>query len=165
MKTNIITIRPDRLNAPLVECWVGRLSSAVFVVTGDIPDDITGITIQVGRTPDPQTQQPRENFAATATRAEDGTFRCYLAPWYFPDIADLEYHVVGQDDANNPRWLGTGSLLVKKNPANGSPIIPPIVPPDTYVRNPATGLYHKVNAEVDEYRNITLVVEKEGVVK
>ena len=165
MKTNIITIRPDRLNAPLVECWVGRLSSAVFVVTGDIPDDITGITVQIERTPDPETHQPRENFAAAATKAADGTWRIYLSPWYFPDIADLEYHIVGQDDANNPRWLGTGSLLVKKNPANGSPIIPPIVPPDTYVRNPVTGLYHKVNAEVDEYGNITLVVEKEGVVK
>lgn len=169
MKTNVIRIRPDRLNIPLATCPVGKLSSAVFVICGDIPDDIDSLAVEIERTPDPDTHQPRPNFTAAATRQTDGTFRCYLSPFCFPEIApDLHYHVMGTDTAAptaNPRWLGTGSLLVKKNPANGSPIIPPVVPPDTYVRNPVTGLYHKVNAEVDEYGNITLVVEKEGVVK
>jgi hypothetical protein len=165
MKENQVTIRADRLNRPLETCFVGKLSSAVFRIVGDIPDDIDGMTVQIGRTEDHTTHQPRPNYTVAANRNADGkTFRCYLAPFCFPDVSDaLEYHVVATDTTGNPRWLGTGQLIVRDNPADGSPVTPEIIPADTYIRNPATGLYHKLTAAVDEDGNLTVALEDEGI--
>lgn len=167
MKAQHIRIRPDRLNAPLATCNVGRLSSAVFVIGGDVPDDIESLSVEIERTPDPNTHQPRPNYTAAATRQTDGTFRCYLSPFYFPEIApDLHYHVIGTDTAAptaNPRWLGTGDLRILENPANGYSVVPEIIPADTYIRNPVTGLYHKLTAEVNEHGEVTVAVEEEGI--
>lgn len=165
MKENQVTIRADRLNRPLETCFVGKLSSAVFRIVGDIPDDIDGMTVQIGRTEAPTTHQPRPNYTVAANRNADGkTYRCYLAPFCFPDEADaLEYHVVATDTTGNSRWLGTGQLIVRDNPADGSPVAPEIIPADTYIRNPATGLYHKLTAAVDEDGNLTVVLEDEGI--
>ena len=169
MKAQHIRIRPDRLNAPLATCNVGKLSSAVFVIEGDIPDDIDGMTVQIGRTEDHTTHQPRPNYTAAASETTPAgsaarTFRCYLAPFYFPDEADaLEYHIVATDTNDNPRWLGSGPLIVRDNPADGSPIVPEIIPADTYIRNPVTGLYHKLTAAVNEYGELSIDLESEGI--
>ena len=166
MKAQHIRIRPDRLNAPLATCNAGRLSSAVFVIGGDVPDDIESLTVEIERTPDPNTHQPRPNYTAASTRQTDGTFRCYLSPCYFPEIAlDLHYHVVSTDKNGNPRWLGTGALRILENPANGSSVSPEIIPADTYIRNPATGLYHKLVAEVNEDGELSVAIDKEGINK
>ena len=167
MKAHNIRLRPDRLNDPLATCFVGKLSSAVFVIWGDIPDDVDTITVQIGRTEDPDTHQPRPNFTAAATEVEGQTprcFRAYLSPFLFPDTSDaLEYHVIGTDDHGNARWLGTGPLIVRDNPANGSPVPPEVIPADTYIRNPATGLYHKLTAAVNEYGELSIDLESEGI--
>lgn len=165
MKEHQVTIRADRLNRPLETCFVGKLSSAVFRIVGDIPDDIDGITVQIGRTDDPTTHQPRQNFTVAANRNADGkTFRCYLSPFCFPDVSDaLEYHVLGTDTNGNARWLGSGPLEVRDNPANGSPVPPEIIPADTYIRNPVTGLYHKLIAEVNDLGEITVAADPESI--
>ena len=165
MKAHNIRIRPDRLNDSLATCFVGKLSSAVFVIVGDIPDDIDGMTVQIGRTDDPTTHQPRQNFTVAANRNADGeTFRCYLSPFCFTDVSDaLEYHVLGTDTNGNARWLGSGPLIVRDNPANGSPVAPEIIPADTYIRNPVTGLYHKLIAEVNDLGEITVAADPEGI--
>ncbi len=59
MKTHIVKVRPDRLNAPLATCFVGKLSSAVFMIVGGIPDDIDTIAVLIGRTAVPTTNEPR----------------------------------------------------------------------------------------------------------
>ena len=164
MKTNIIRLRPDRLNDPLATCFVGKLSSSVFTICGDVPDDVSGLTVQIGRTEDPASHQPRPNFTAAAARQPDGSFRCYLSPFHFPDVSDaLEYHIVGADVHGNARWLGTGPLVVRDNPADGSPVVPEIIPADTYIRNPVTGLYHKLVAEVNDLGEIAVAVDPEGI--
>ena len=169
MKTHTITLHPDRLNAPLATCFVGALSSAVFVIVGEIPDDIDTITVQIGRTKDPQTQQPRLNFTAAASEVADAKsrrFRCYLSPFLFPDVSDvLEYHIVGTDLNGNPRWLGSGPLKVRENPANGSAVVPEIIPADTYIRNPVTGLYHKLTASLNELGEIAITCDPEGILR
>lgn len=167
MKAQHIRLRPDRLNDPLATCFVGKLSSAVFVIYGDIPDDVDTIAVQIGRTEDPDTQQPRPNFTAAASEVTGQTprsFRAYLSPFLFPDIsAALEYHIIGTDENGNARWLGTGPLIVRDNPADGSPVTPEIIPDDTYIRNPATGLYHKLTASVNEYGELSIDLESEGI--
>ncbi|MBR4353767.1 MAG: hypothetical protein IKP97_00520 [Kiritimatiellae bacterium] len=162
MKTNHIIVRPDRLNRPLAVCYCGKLSSAVFVVEGDLPDDLEALAVLIGRTP--ENNAPRSDFVAAAHRQDDGSWRCYLSPFYFPDASEsLEYHIVGADTSDNPRWLGTGSLVVRDCPANGSSVTPEVLPRDAYVYNPVTGKYHKLVAEADELGNISVAVEQEGV--
>lgn len=176
MNTPYSTIRlnPDRLDLPLIPLYAGKLSSAVWFIT-NVPDDIEGLAIQIGRTPDPTTHQPRDNFTAAATlvasqgiggAAHVSLWKCYLSPFYFPDAATaLEYHIIGTDAEANPRWLGTGQLCVKDNPADGSPVAPDVIPRDTYIRNPVTGLYHLLTANVNDDGEITLHLADEGIQK
>ena len=78
MKENHITIRADRLARPLETCAVGRLSSAVFIVEGDIPDDTAALAVLVEYVSTPATQStPAEisRYTAAGTRQADGTWR------------------------------------------------------------------------------------------
>lgn len=142
---------------------VGKLSSQIVILKGSVDSDIKSLNIQLERVPDPVTGEKPESYAIAATETADG-WRCYISPYCVPDAsADLKYHVVGIDELANPRWLGTGRLRVIDNPATGSPLQPSVVPPDTYLYNPATGLWHKLIAECDEAGVITVSVEQEGV--
>ena len=40
---------------------------------------------------------------------------------------------------------------------------PDIIPADTYIRNPATGLYHLLTAELNEDGELTISLDPEGV--
>lgn len=150
----------SRLNFPLATLWVGQLSSAVLAIEC-IPDDIETVVVKIGRTPDGQT--PREDISVVATLTGGGC-RAYFAPFCFPDVSNaLKYHIVGVDAVGNNRWLGTGALVVMSCPADGSGETPPIVPRDTYIRNPVTGLYHLLTATADDEGNITLDLAAEGI--
>lgn len=153
-----IKINPDRLDEPIIPATVGKLSSAVFFIEGDFPDDTDTLAIQFGRV-----GENLANFTVAATRV-DGGFRAYASPFNFPTASDaLRYHVIATDLNGNPRWLGSGLLRVRENPADGSPVVPEIIPADTYIRNPATGLYHKLTASVNEYGELSIDLEPEGI--
>ena len=160
MTTNFIELHPDRLDLPLAPCAVGRASSAVFTVGGDIPDDVETLSIKV----EYMDGQNLASYVAAGDLRDDGSFRVYFAPAYFPVASEsLKYHVIGTDSGGNPRWLGTGLLRILANPANGAAVPPSILPPASYAYNPATGLYHKIFAEVNDLGEITLSTEQEGV--
>lgn len=153
-----VKVNPNRLDEPLVPITVGKLSSAVIIIEGDIPDDIDTMTLQFERV-----GQDLDNFTVAATPI-DGGYRAYVNPFNFPDASDaLKYHVMAVDSAGNPMWLGSGLLRVRENPANGSAVTPEIIPADTYIRNPATGLYHKLTASVNEYGELSIDLEQEGI--
>lgn len=155
-----IHLDAGRLNFPLRPFSAGALSSAVAIIHG-VPADIVTCALVI---PNPQTNPDPARFRADATKQADGTWRCYLSPFCFPAAATgLEYHAVGLDARDNPRWLGKGTLDIYTNPADGSGAVPPIVPRDTYIRNPVTGLYHLLTAAVDTDGNITLDLAEEGV--
>ncbi len=164
MATEIhIHLDAGRLNFPLRTIWQGVLSSAVVVIHG-MPADIEGAGIVFGVAPTGQTPHDPPTYRATATKQADGTWRAYVSPFTFPVVGlSLEYSVVGTDVHENPRWLGTGQLNVVACPANGSADAPDILPRDAYIRNPVTGLYHKLVAEVDEDGIVTVAIEQEGV--
>lgn len=164
MKTNYITLHPDRLDMPLEPCSCGRLSSAVFIVGGDIPDDIEALAVAVEYVDSSGATPETKRYTAAGTRQEDGTFRVYLAPAYFPASSDeLKYHVVGTDEAENPRWLGTGNMRIFENPADGSPIAPDILPRNLYAYSPTRHCYFKVIAKENEYGEIQLDVDETEV--
>ena len=160
MKTNYITLHPDRLDLPLAPCACGRLSSAVITVGGEIPDDIEGAAVDV----EYMDGDEKKRYTAAGTRQADGTFRVYLAPAYFPAESDqLKYHVLGMDAQENPRWLGSGMMRIFDNPADGSPIAPEILPRNLYAYSPTRKCYFKVIARENEYGDIQLDVDETPV--
>ena len=160
MKTNYIHMQPDRLDLPLAPCACGRLSSAVVIVGGEIPDDIDAIAVDV----EYMDGNEKKRYTAAGTRQADGTFRVYLAPAYFPAASDqLQYHVLGMDTNENPRWLGSGMLRIFDNPADGSPIAPEILPRNLYAYSPTRKCYFKVIARENEYGEIQLDVDETPV--
>jgi len=164
MATEIhIYLDAGRLNFPLRTIWQGVLSSAVVVIHG-MPADIDGAGVVFGVAPTGNVPHDPPVYRAAATRQADGTWRAYVIPAIFPVVGlALEYSVVGMDAQDNPRWLGTGQLNVVDCPAAGSADAPDIIPADTYVRNPITGLYHKLTAVVDEDGNLTINLADEGI--
>ena len=156
MATEIhIHLDAGRLNFPLRTIWQGELSSADLVLRG-VPAGFEAVGVVFG------VEGGEETFRAEAARDGD-TWRAYASPYVFPRAGlGMEYSVVGTDAHGNARWLGTGQLNVVECPANGSSDVPPIVPRDTYIRNPVTGLYHLLTATVDEDGNLTLHLSDEG---
>ena len=154
-----IRIDESRLNFPLAPISAGVLSSH-YVELVDVPETVQtlGVLFEYGAN--------AARYRAECSRAGDGVWECYATPFIFPaaDVTgQLHYHVVAVDDRDNEQWLGTGTLFVHSNPANGSSSAPEIIPRDTYIRNPTTGLYHKLTAAVDEDGNLTVILEEEGV--
>lgn len=154
-----LTVKVDEshLGWPLRAVWAGALSSLTLHVE-DVPPGFTALEVQFGA---PGRAAP---IRAAGVLERGGVWRVYAAPWCFPEASDgLEYQVVGTDAEGARAWLGTGSLAVRANNAGGSADAPAIVPADTYVRNPVTGLYHRLTAEVNEHGEVTVAVEEEGV--
>ena len=164
MATEIhIHVDAGRLNFPLRAIWQGVLSSAICVVHG-VPDDIESLGIVFCVAPTGTTPHDPPTYRAAATKQADGTWRAYCSPFIFPVVGlALQYSPVGMDEQDNPRWLGTGQLNVVDCPANGGGDAPPIVPRDTYIRNPVTGLYHLLTATVNASGEMTIGLAPEGV--
>lgn len=162
----MITLVPDRLNLPLPPIYAGRLSSLVVAVSSlGIPNDIVACSLVIERTPGADGSD-RAPFKVAGTLQENGTYTFYCSPWCFQVASErLNYHIMATDIRDNPRWLGSGQLRVRTNPANGTPVEPEIIPADAYAYNPITKLYHKLVAEVDESGTVTIAVEQEGVVR
>ena len=161
MKTNYITLRPDRLNFPLATLNVGKLSSAVLTVGGDIPEDTAALVVKVEYA---DSQSTTAYYVAAGTRQADGTFRVYLAPGYFPATTKgLRYHVYITDELTNPRWMGSGAVRIIENPSDGSSPAPEVLPKNLFAYNPVTHLYYRITAEANAAGKITLALEQEGV--
>lgn len=164
MKTINVKINPARLAIGLASVTVGARSSAVFTICGNVPNDLRGISILFERTAlDGVARAP---VMCSGELQTDGTWRVYCPALTFSDIADdLKYQVIGIDEMEDKRWLGTGKLTVLENLAEGCGMMQTVLPPETYVPNPATGLWHRLTAAVDEFGNITINVDENGVRK
>ena len=154
-----IIIDESRLNWPRRKIYAGVLSSLDVIVKG-VPMGVSDLEIRfdaAGR------DRP---ISARGRMVQDGVWHVYAMPFCFPSAAgDLKYEIVCTDEGGNARWLGTGALAVLACSAAGSGEEPQIVPRDTYLRNPVTGLYHRLVAEVDEDGVLTVAVDQEGVEK
>ena len=153
-----IRIDESRLNFPLIPIAAGVLSSLDVEIV-DVPDvESLAVFFEHG--------DGTTYYQVACAKERVGFWTCYANPYVFPDAnatGVLHYHVVASDVCGNQRWLGTGQLKVLPNPANGASEAPPIVPRDTFIRNPTTGLYHKLTAAVDEDGNLTVALEDEGI--
>lgn len=84
------------------------------------------------------------------TPRRNGEFNLYASPAYFGTVGASEYHITALTDQNDSIYLGKGTLTVVQSVLNVASAAVPPVPDDTYVRNPETGLYHKLTVVVED---------------
>jgi hypothetical protein len=154
------TIWANRLgaNKTLSPLSVGRGSALDCLIDG-LPEDVTNVQFHAGRP-----NRAGVFSVVTATRLPDGRWAVYANGLHFPDAGSAKYHVTGRDGKGNNVWLGCGPLAVLPSVLNIAEEEAPIVPEDTYIRNPVTGLWHKLLVSV-EGGALVPEIENEGVTR
>ena len=99
---------------------------------------------------------------------EKRCWRVYCRPSLFAAAANYAYVVKALDEYGNTAILGKGTLVVKSLLSSASSDDGgdggSDYKGDCYVRNPATGLWHRVTATVED-GEVVLSYEKEGVAR
>lgn len=159
----VITAPPQTADQKLAPVSAFQWSSKTLFLKV-LDDEVEALNVRIFRTSDPATGEPRAPYVAVATLQEDGIWRCYLTPLCFSDVSsDLKYDLIGIDGEGNSRHLGVGALRVLVSHLTEDGTLPDVIPQDTYIYNPTTGLWHKLVATVDESGVITTAVEQEGI--
>lgn len=151
-----ITINDDP-QRPLPAIPVGR-GSVFEADIHNVPDTLDELQIHIGRI-DREGAFTPVNCIARSDRRWYG----YVNGLAFPDVGKAEYHITGIDTRGCSHWLGSGVVRVMPSVLHSDAA--PIIPEDTYLRNPATGLWHKLTASIDEYGNIVPEIETEGITR
>ena len=140
----------------LPELRVGRASSLDLTLAG-VPADLENLELHV---------KVGEAFAiAVARRIPGGEWAAYASPAFFPTVGTAAYHLTAKDPEGNSRWLGAGRVRILDSVLNVDGAQAPILPDDTYVRNPVTGLYHLLTVTADEDGNLTPEIADEGITR
>lgn len=134
---------PARRAWPLARIAVGRASAAELLVLG-APREIEDLRVHFSR------PGGKGSAYAVKGRLSGGGWKVYASGLNFPEEGNAEYNVTAIDSHGNAVWLGRGALSVLPSVLHDAGGEAPIVPADTYIRNPATGLWHLLTVEVDE---------------
>ncbi|MGN0851860.1 MAG: hypothetical protein ACI4Q3_00625 [Kiritimatiellia bacterium] len=151
-----ITVNDDP-QKPLQAIKVGR-GSVFEADIHNVPDNIEELQIHVGRIDRDGTFTPVSCIARS-----DRRWYGYVPGLAFLDAGKAKYHITGVDTRGGSHWLGSGALLILPSVLQAESA--PIVPEDTYLRNPSTGLWHRLTATVDTDGTITPVIETEGITR
>lgn len=135
---------------------VGRASTLEFEVVG-APDGLQEMQVHVS-----DAETPHAYSAVSARPLPGNRWHVYVSGLYFRTVGRAAYHLTGKDGRDNAVWLGAGRLEVVNSVLHADADAAPIVPEDCYIRNPATGLWHKVVATAED-GEIVLQYEKEGI--
>lgn len=141
---------------PLCTVSVGRASTLIAEVL-NAPDGLQELQLHIGRI-------GRDDFISIpAMPRTDGRWAVYASGLNFQDEGVTKYHVTGIEARGGSVWLGSGRLEILPSVLNAdSGSISP-VPEDTYIRNPDTGLWHKLTVEV--FDGVLTPVVGEGVTR
>ena len=88
----------------------------------------------------------------------------YASGLYFPDEGRARYRVSARTPQGDSVHLGAGTLEIVPSSINVEESALPIVPEDTYLRNPATGLWHKFTCTFEDGM-LTPNIAKEGITR
>lgn len=145
-------------NDPLAQIAVGRSSAFVARLVG-VPSDVENVEVHFG------TRNDLSINPCVCRKVPGGEWKCYANGFFFPDEGKAHYHVTAKTAAGDSVYFGKGKLIIMPSVINVKPGAVGIVPDETYVRNPKTGLWHKVIAELDENGEIVMATEQEGITK
>ena len=146
-----------RRNFPLKMLNVGRATALEFSV-GGVPAEVASLQFHVGR-------PGNDTFSVVvASRRRNGVWNVYASGLYFPEVGTVNYHLTGRDGKGNAVWLGGGVVNVLQSAINTSETDVPVVPDDTYVRNPATGLWHKLSIAFED-GGFLPIISNEGITR
>lgn len=159
MYRQTVTLAPEKPNFPLTPLFVGQGSAAV-VILSEVPEGATAALILTpvgGGTP---------VAYAAALNAETGDLEAYAAGWAFPTAGTTKYEITfttGTGDSERTFWAGSGLLHVMAAATVADIPNAPVVPQDTYVRSPVTGLYYLVTVELNDLGQPVLTTASEGI--
>lgn len=136
---------------------VGRASAFRALLVG-VPADLENVEVHFG-TPTNASGTPVKCMAAPG-----GDWRVYASGLYFPTEGKARYRVSARTPEGDSVHLGDGALYVVPSSLNTDGAAIPIVPEDTYLYNPATGLWHKLTCAIED-NCIVPIVSKEGITK
>lgn len=142
---------------PLPAAEVGRASAFRALLVG-VPGDLENVEVHFA-TP--------TNASGTPVRCDampGGDWRVYASGIYFLDEGKAKYRVTARMPQGDSVHLGEGALQIVPSSLNVDAAAIPIVPEDTYLRNPATGLWHKFTCEM-EGNNLLPVLNKKGITR
>lgn len=149
-----IEIRAGR-RAMLGVVTVGRGSSLDAMICG-VPPNVLAVQMHIGRS-------GGDSFGAVeAVELTGGRWRVYASGLYFPEAGAVEFHVTGLDGRGGSVWLGRGRVVVEPSVLHADSADVPLIPQDTYVRNPQTGLYHRLTCVIED-GEIVPQIDGEGV--
>lgn len=173
MYKNTIMLMPDKPNYPLQPVWIGQSSAALFRLI-NVPK-ISGLVVRLAIQPlaIAEEEPPTPIYFDGTFDYLSGVATVYVPGWNFPTVGQTGYNVAmldaptaEADATGDPHgyWVGCGQLNIM--PAITTALLPnppPIVLPDTYLRNPITGLYHLLSAELNPIGEIVTSLDPTGV--
>ncbi len=136
---------------------VGRASAFRALLVG-VPRDLENVEVHFA-TP--------TNASGTPVRCDampGGDWRVYASGIYFPDEGKAKYRVTARTPQGDSVHLGEGALRIVPSSLNVDAAAIPIVPDDMYLRNPMTGLWHKLTCTIEDGDMLPLL-SKEGITK
>lgn len=135
--------------------WASAFRARIVGVAAELEN----VQIHIGR-PD-----NANGSAVACTALPGGEWRAYASPIYFPMPGKAKYRVTARTPEGDSVLLGTGSLTVAAAPVNTPGSETEIIPDDTYVRNPKTGLWHKLTITEEEDGDLTPHLEPKGIAR
>ena len=136
---------------------VGRASAFRALLVG-VPADLENVEVHFA------TPTDTSGKAVVCTAMPGGDWRVYASGLYFPDEGKAKYRVSAKTPEGDSVHLGEGALRVVASSLNVDEAELPIVPEETYLRNPQTGLWHKLTCTIEDGDMVPLI-SKNGVTK
>ena len=143
------------LSLPAAE--VGRASAFRALLVG-VSADLENVEVHFA------TPTNASGTAVKCTPIPGGDWRVYASGLYFPDEGKAKYRVSARTPEGDSVHLGEGTLYIEPSSLNTDGAAIPIVPEDTYLRNPKTGLWHKFTCTFDD-GILTPKIAKEGITR
>ena len=136
---------------------VGRASAFRALLVG-VPPELENVEVHFA------TPTNASGAAVKCSPAPGGDWRLYASGLYFPDEGRAKYRVSARTPQGDSVYLGAGALEIAPSSLNVDEADLPIVPEDTYLRDPRTGLWHKFTCTIED-GDMVPVLSKEGVTK
>jgi len=136
---------------------VGRGSAFRALLVG-VPADLENVEVHFA------TPTDASGAAAKCDAMPGGDWRVYASGLYFPDEGKAKYRVSARTPQGDSVHLGEGALRIVASSLNVDEAELPIVPEDTYLRDPRTGLWHKFTCTIEDGA-LTPKLAKEGITR